>query len=206
MTLRSSEFPSNLRIGLLGGSFNPAHAGHRAIAEVALKQLGLHRVVWLVSPQNPLKAQNGMADFEARYASARALANHPRMTVSAFEEREGTRYTVDTIRRLKQRHPQTHFVFLIGADNLIQLPRWQGWTDIFETVPIAVFARPGWTFAPLFAKAAQRYARARRPLTAARGLALSHAPAWVFVPYTRRYESGTAIRLRGDWVGANLPS
>src|SRR5262249_22048457 len=132
-----------LRIGLLGGSFNPAHEGHLYASIVALKQLQLDYVWWLVSPQNPLKETASMADFSARLAAARPFTTHPRIVVSGIESALGTRFTVDTLAALKRRFPQLHFVWLMGSDNLIQLPRWRAWRRIFESVPVAVVARPG---------------------------------------------------------------
>ncbi|HXZ68221.1 MAG TPA: nicotinate-nucleotide adenylyltransferase, partial [Alphaproteobacteria bacterium] len=123
MTL-CSDFPPNLRIGLLGGSFNPAHAGHLAISLAALEVLKLDRVVWLVSPQNPLKGAHDMADYAARLEAARHAADHPRIIVSDFEARLARPYTIDTITALKARYRAVRLVLLIGADNLVQLPRW----------------------------------------------------------------------------------
>ena len=194
-----NEFPPGLSIGLLGGSFNPAHAGHRAISLVALNALGLDRVVWLVSPQNPLKAPGDLADYETRIDAARNMAQHSRIDVSDFEARLHLRYTIDTITTLKARHPCVRFVLLIGADNLVQLPRWKDWTRLFTTMPIAVFARPGSRFAALASKPAQRYRERRLPAEAARRLIRLTAPVWTFLPYTHRAESATAIRAAGDW-------
>jgi len=195
----SGEFPPGLKIGLLGGSFNPAHAGHRAISLVALRALGLDHVVWLVSPQNPLKGAADMADYAARLEAARQAADHPRIVVSDFEARLARPYTIDTITALKARHRAVHLVLLIGADNLVQLPRWRNWTGLFAAVPIAVFARPGSEFAALASKAAQRYRAFRLPLEGARLLPSRPPPSWVFIPYTHRAESASAIRARGEW-------
>ena len=130
-----------LRVGLLGGSFNPAHDGHRAISLAALRALNLDQVWWLVSPQNPLKPVKGMAGFAERMAGARAVARHPRIRVTDLEARLGTRYTVDTVRRLRARAERHRYVWLMGADNLLQLPRWQGWVEIVRRIPIAVLDR-----------------------------------------------------------------
>src|SRR6266853_5456243 len=132
------------RIGLLGGSFNPAHDGHRHVSLEALKRLGLDEVWWLVSPQNPLKAGNGMEPLATRLARAKLIAHHPRIRVEAPELLLGTRYTLDTVRELNQLYPQAHFVWLMGADILPQLVDWQGWRELFAEIPIAAFARPGW--------------------------------------------------------------
>jgi nicotinate-nucleotide adenylyltransferase len=193
------EFSRGLRIGLLGGSFNPAHAGHLAISLAALEILKLDRIVWLVSPQNPLKAPGDLADYASRLEQAHKVAAHPKISISDFEAREGLTYTVNTIAHLKRRYPTTRFVLLIGADNLAQLPRWRNWTRLFEMVPIAVLARPGYDRSALAAKAAHRYARARLAVTDAALLARCKPPAWVFISTTHRDESASAIRARGDW-------
>lgn len=146
-----------LKIGLLGGSFNPAHAGHLYVAETALKRLGLDYVWFLVAPQNPLKPSRGMLPFEKRLASARALAGrHPRLKVTDLEQKIGSRYTIDTIRALNARFPRVAFVWLMGSDNLTQFHRWRHWEEIVERLPVAVVLRPGSTLAPLRAKAMQR--------------------------------------------------
>jgi nicotinate-nucleotide adenylyltransferase len=181
-----------MRIGLLGGSFNPAHDGHRAISLAALRALGLDQVWWLVSPQNPLKPARGMASFAARLASARMTARHPRIRVSDLERRLGTRYTADTVRRLRA-FRDIRFVWLMGADNLLQLPRWQRWTEIVRTMPFAVLARS--TARPALAgRAAKRFAAARLDPLVARRLADRRAPAWVFLGIRRHPASATAIR------------
>lgn len=132
------------RIGLLGGSFNPAHAAHRRISLAALRALGLDEVWWLVSPGNVLKPAEGMADLPARVASARAMARRAPIRVSAIEAEMGTRYTVDTLARLQRRYPNFRFVWLMGADNLAQFHRWRSWRTIARLMPIAVIARPGY--------------------------------------------------------------
>jgi len=140
MGLRSTKI--GLKIGLLGGSFNPAHAGHLHISEIALKKLGLAQVWWLVSPQNPLKPRTEMMDFEKRFASAvKAKGQNPKIKVSDIEAKFGTRYTVDILRRLKAKFPHYEFVWLMGADNLLQLPKWKNWQEILRLVPIHVFDR-----------------------------------------------------------------
>ena len=179
------------RVGLLGGSFNPAHDGHRHISLWALKALRLHQVWWLVSPQNPLKPVAGMAPLAERMARARQVARHPAIRITDIERRLGTRYTVDTVGALQRHHPQTAFVWLMGADILMQLPRWHRWTDLIEMVPVAVFDRPGYAYPALAGKAAHRLGnRVRDPgrLPAAR------PPAWSFLWGRRHAASATAIR------------
>ncbi|HEX3430321.1 MAG TPA: nicotinate-nucleotide adenylyltransferase [Rhizomicrobium sp.] len=188
---------SGLRIGLLGGSFNPAHEGHLHVSEVALKRLGLDYVWWLVSPQNPLKAPASMAPFGQRIASARAIAGrHPRLCVSDIESEMGTRYTIDTVIRLKQRFPQLHFVWLMGSDNLLTFHRWRHWLRLAETVPIAIIMRPGTTMAPLSAVAPRRFA-ALRKVRSERALATSHPPALAVLDAKRSEASATALRGQG---------
>ena len=182
------------RIGLLGGSFNPAHGGHRQLSLEALKRLRLDEVWWLVSPQNPLKPTAGMAPLSERLAEARRVAAHPRIRVSDVETRLGTRYTADTLARLVQVRRDAAFVWLMGADNLMQISRWKDWRRIFATVPIAVFDRPSYSLASLRAPAAQRFARARRGTASARRLAVAAPPAWIFVPMRLNPTSATAIR------------
>ncbi|ANY18968.1 Nicotinate-nucleotide adenylyltransferase [Tsuneonella dongtanensis] len=130
--------------GLLGGSFNPAHRGHRSISLAAIERLALDEVWWLVSPGNPLKPVAGMAPLRARVASAKRVARRAPIRVTAIERELGTRYTIDTLRALVRRYPRRRFVWLMGADNLAQFHRWRNWRGIARTVPIAVFARPGY--------------------------------------------------------------
>lgn len=184
------------KIGLLGGSFNPAHEAHREISLTALARLGLDEVWWLVSPQNPLKPVAGMAPLSRRLSEARQLARHPRIRVTGIEARLGTTYTADTIAALKRRFPDLSFVWLMGADNLIQIDRWQGWQRIFRAVPVAVFARPSYCFRALAAKAAQRFARSRLPEHKGRLLARRRPPSWVFVHGRLNPISASAIRAR----------
>ncbi|GGE03585.1 putative nicotinate-nucleotide adenylyltransferase [Tsuneonella deserti] len=133
-----------IRTGLLGGSFNPAHRAHRQISLAALAELGLDEVWWLVSPGNPLKSAAGMAPLGARVASARDAARRAPIRVTAIERELGTRYTIDTLRALQRRFPRRRFVWIMGADNLAQFHRWKDWRAIARTMPIAVFARPGY--------------------------------------------------------------
>ncbi|MEQ1889852.1 MAG: nicotinate-nucleotide adenylyltransferase [Alphaproteobacteria bacterium] len=183
-----------MRVGLLGGSFNPAHAGHRHISLIALKRLQLDRVWWLVSSQNPLKPVRGMASLPDRVKSANAIAGHPRIVVSTIEKRLRTAYTRDTLAALRQRWPGVHFVWLMGADNLAQLPRWRNWNQIMRLMPVAVLDRPGSGIRVLHGKAALRYAYARIPLAAAPRLVTQSAPAWIFIPCRLHPASSTAIR------------
>src|SRR5690348_9734061 len=150
------------RIGILGGSFNPAHQGHIDISLAAIHRLGLDQVWWLVSPQNPLKATDGMAPFAERLAAARAFVKaacgDSRIKVTDLETRLGTTYTAETLDLIVQRFPHHHFVWLMGADNLAQISHWKDWQQIFHRLPIAVFARPTYSLSALAAKAARRFA------------------------------------------------
>jgi nicotinate-nucleotide adenylyltransferase len=182
------------RIGLLGGSFNPAHHGHRAISLEAVKQLRLAQVWWLVSPQNPLKQAAGMADFRERLASARAVAaGDRRLVVTDLEQRLGTRYSVDTLQWLKRRC-RARFVWLIGADNLTQLPLWREWRRLVELVPIAVVDREPYSYRALAGRMARRYAASRRRECDAPRLADCDPPAWAYLRLRRQKVSSTAIR------------
>lgn len=182
------------RIGLLGGSFNPAHDGHRDISLAALAYLDLDEVWWLVSPQNPLKPQKGMAPFSERLASAQDVADHPRIKVTDIESKLGIRYTADTLRKLVTRFPSCRFVWLMGADNLAQIASWADWTRIFHLTPIAVFDRPTYTIKALTSLAARRFRRSRRREAALKTLAATPPPAWVFVHHRLNPISATAIR------------
>lgn len=182
------------RVGLLGGSFNPAHDGHRQISLAALGRLGLDEVWWLVSPQNPLKPVAGMAPIGRRLADARRAARHPRIRVTDIEQHLGTRFTADTLVRLVRAFPRTRFVWLMGADNLSQIARWERWQQIFHAVAIAVFNRPTYCFRALSGMAARRFARRRLAASAAGLLARKTPPAWVFLFTRLNPISATAIR------------
>ena len=185
-----------LRIGLLGGSFNPAHDGHRHIAELALRLLGLDEVWLLVSPQNPLKPVAGMAPFAQRLRGAAAIAaGHPGIRATGIEADLGTRYTADTLDALKRRFPLARMVWLMGADNLAQVSRWSRWMRIFRALPVAILARGPYCERALAAKAARRLARFLLGPERARALAgRSALPSWVFLHIRRHPASATAIR------------
>jgi nicotinate-nucleotide adenylyltransferase len=183
-------------VGLLGGSFNPAHRGHRHISLLALRLLALDEIWWLVSPQNPLKSALGMAPLAARLDAARLVAHHPRIKITDIEARLGSNFTVDTLTALRSRFPLTRFVWLMGADNLCQIRHWESWTRIFDLAPIAVFARPTYSLRALGGLAAQRYARRRIEPSRAWHLADMTPPAWVFFATRLDPLSATAIRAR----------
>jgi nicotinate-nucleotide adenylyltransferase len=183
-----------MRVGLLGGSFNPAHAGHRHVIELARRRLRLDQVWLLVSPGNVLKPQHGMAPFARRLASARDIADGRRVIASAIEAVLGTRYTIDTLWLLLRRFPRVRFVWLMGADIVAQLPRWRRWAAFVRRVPIAVLPRPGHNHRALSSRAAHRFAFARQPARRAAMLAALPSPAWVFLPVPQHAASATAIR------------
>ena len=187
-----------MKVGLFGGSFNPAHDGHAHVAETALRRLDLDRVVWLVSPQNPLKDARDSAPLSERIVSAeraaRLAAHGPAMVVSDFETRAGTQWTVDTLRALVARHPGVRFVWLMGSDNLASFHRWRGWTDIMRLMPVAVIARPGSELDSRTAPAAARFAAARVPASRARLLPHLQAPAWTLLNAPLNHRSSTALR------------
>lgn len=186
-------------IGLLGGSFDPAHEGHAHITREALKRIGLGRVWWLVSPGNPLKARQP-APMAERIARAKAVMNDPRVVISDIEARLGTRYTAATLKGLKARYPGVRFVWLMGADNLAQFHRWQNWEWIIRNVPIAVFARPGTRLEARGARAVEEYARYRIPAERSGLLPQMAPPAWCFLNVPMMPHSSSAIRARGEWV------
>ena len=185
-------------VGLLGGSFDPAHAGHAHITREALKRFRLDRVWWLVSPGNPLKTQ-GPAPLPLRLAQARAVMIHPRVTVTDIEARLGTRYTAQTLARLQAIYPGVRFVWLMGADNLAQFHRWDRWRAIMGSVPVGVLARPGGAARARLAPAPRKFANCRLRQSAAITLGRHAAPAWCFVNLPMVDLSSSAIRARGGW-------
>ncbi|NWH08665.1 MAG: nicotinate-nucleotide adenylyltransferase [Alphaproteobacteria bacterium] len=199
MTRAPGPIAPRLRIGLLGGSFNPAHEGHRYISLLALRRLRLDAVWWLVSPQNPLKAETGMAALGERLAQARRIAHHPRIAVSAIEAELGTNYTIDTVRALKRRFPTLRFVWLMGGDNLIGFTRWKNWQRLARELPIAVIARPGAAREARASRAAAHLRRFAIPAEYAATLAMHAPPAWVFLEERLHRASSTAIRASGVW-------
>jgi len=184
---------AGLRIGLLGGSFNPAHEGHSHASELALKQLGLDYVWWLVSLQNPLKGAGGMASFEERLEGAKTFNRNPHVIATDIESKLGTRFTIDTLGALKRRFAQLRFVWLMGSDNLLQIPRWRRWQEIFASVPVAVIARPGTALAALSSKATTRFKSAY--VSPSPHIAVMTPPAWTLLDAGRRNRA-SATRLR----------
>ena len=182
-----------LRVGLLGGSFNPAHEGHRHIAETALKALDLHAVWLMVSPGNPLKDPLSMASFNDRLKSAKQQAGHPMVFASDIEQKLGTCRTADTLDALQTAMPETNFIWLMGADNMQQFDRWFAWQKIVDLLPIAIFDRPTYSIAALTSRFARTYASRR---THPGKIWRKATPAWCFVTLPRHHASATAVRAR----------
>lgn len=185
-----------MKVGLYGGSFNPAHEGHAHVAETARRRLGLDRVIWLVAPQNPLKSSAETQPLAERLAGVRAFARDRGMIVSDVESRLGTRYTLDTVLALKARFPGVRFVWIMGADSLASFHRWRGWTQIMRTLPVAVVSRPWISLKSRSSPAARRFAEARLPFQRARTLPGQAPPAWVFLYGPLNFQSSTALRER----------
>jgi nicotinate-nucleotide adenylyltransferase len=188
------------RTGLIGGSFNPAHRGHRRISQAALDALGLDEIWWLVSPGNPLKPARGMAPLPARFASARRAARGLPVRVTAIERELGSPYTVETLRALLRRYPNRRFVWLMGADNLVQFHRWRRWRDIARLVPIAVVSRPGYDGSAHAARAMGWLRRFVRPAAQTRHWTEWRLPALVLLRLPLDPTSATVIRAADpDW-------
>ncbi len=186
------------KIGLLGGSFDPAHSGHVHVTREALKRFGLDRVWWLVSPGNPLK-KNGPAPMAERLARARRVMQHPQVSVTGIEARLGTRYTAKTLAHLQKLYPGTKFVWLMGADNLADFHRWQDWQEIMHRVPVGVIARPGERVAARTSKTAQTFKAQKLRGREARLLVQAEPPRWCLINVPMIAASSSAIRARGEW-------
>lgn len=182
------------RVGVLGGSFNPAHAGHLHVARTALRRLRLDQVWLLVSPGNPLKPRAGMAPFPDRLLSARRIADGRRVVATGIEACLGLRYTWQVLAALQRRFPQVEFAWLMGADNLEQLPRWRRWMRVARAMPFAVLPRPSYNHRALAGKAAQRLRHGLRHPSAAPALPSLHPPAWSFLTVRQNPISATALR------------
>ncbi|MGE0669029.1 MAG: nicotinate-nucleotide adenylyltransferase [Sphingomonadales bacterium] len=182
------------RVGLLGGSFNPAHRAHVLVSQAALRQLALDEIWWLVSPQNPLKSPDDMAPQARRLKTAGKVARDRRIRPTDIESAFGTRFTVDTLEALRRRFPLTRFVWLMGADNLQQVTSWKRWPDIFRLAPVAIFGRPTYSLGAMSSTAAKRFGTRRIPVERARELAGMSPPAWTFIHLRHEPTSATAIR------------
>jgi nicotinate-nucleotide adenylyltransferase len=193
---RLPRHATGMTIGLFGGSFNPPHDGHRLVTLTALRRLGLSRIWWIVTPGNPLKNTRSLPPQAGRIAAARRLMPEPVVDITGFEAEIGTRYTLDTLRYLKRRCPGVRFVWIMGADNLVQFHRWQGWRAIAHLMPMAVVDRPGATLKAMASPAAKALARHRKPESGAPRLAHMKSPSWLFLHGPRSTLSSTALRDR----------
>lgn len=185
-------------VGILGGSFDPPHAGHAHITREALKRFGLDRIWWVVSPGNPLKRE-GPAPLARRMAVARLVMDHPRVAITDIESRIGTRYTAETLSWLIAAYPGVRFIWLMGADNMADFHRWQRWRWILDTVPVGVLARPGQRISARTSPAALAYARHRMRISDAPRLCFARVPAWCFVNVPMMNISSSEIRAKGAW-------
>ena len=203
---KPGEMTTPMRIGLLGGSFNPAHGGHRRVSLFARAALHLDEVWWLVSPGNPLKPAAGMASLSARFAVASRQARRAPIRVTAIERELGTRYTIDALRALQRRYPRNHFVWVMGADNLAQFHRWRNWREIARMMPIAVIARPGYDATALASPAMAWLRRYRVTAGSFKTGGKWSAPALVILRFDPDSRSATAIRRTDpDWA-SRLPA
>ncbi|MEX1662928.1 nicotinate-nucleotide adenylyltransferase [Thioclava sp. 15-R06ZXC-3] len=187
-----------MRIGILGGSFDPAHSGHALITREALRRFSLDQVWWMISPGNPLK-RAGPAPMAQRIAQAAQVIQDPRVVITDIEARIGTRFTADTLAHLQAIYPGVRFVWLMGADNLVQFDQWDHWRDIMDRVPVGILARPGWRMRGRTARAARIYAQFELPARAAHALGDMQTPAWSFVNIPMSPLSSSAIRAQGIW-------
>lgn len=201
MRLQTAAPAGGPRVGLFGGSFNPAHKGHLHVSLEAIKRLDLDELWWLVSPQNPLKPERGMAPFEQRLAAARRLVRHPAIHVSDCEQRWHSPYSADTIERLRRRYPRHSFVWVMGADNLADFERWHRWQDIFQALPIAIFDRRTYAQSASASKPLKRFGRHRLPERSARLLVLQHPPVWTY--FYGRLHAASASAIRASAAGSS---
>lgn len=192
--LRMPYVEKGMQVGLFGGSFNPPHAGHALVADIALRRLHLDQLWWMVTPGNPLKSKRELAPLADRLRASEAVSADPRIKVTAFEASYHVRYTADTLALVKARNPGVDFVWVMGADNLAQFHRWQRWRSIASTFPIAVIDRPGSTLSFLSSVVAKTFDFARVDEADAPRLARMKPPAWTFIHGPRSRLSSTAIR------------
>lgn len=198
VVVKTPPAPDGLRIGVMGGSFNPPHVGHLTVARTARRRLGLDRLWWLVTPGNPLKSRNELQPLADRLAAVEALAGRGRMIVTAFETELQSSYTAETLAFLKARNGGARFVWVMGADNLATFHRWQNWEEIARTMPFAVVDRPGWRFPALSSPAARVLARSRIPESRAALLPFKSPPAWTFLTTRLSPVSSTQLRAKNN--------
>ena len=189
---------SGLRIGILGGSFNPAHQGHRFISMAALERLGLDQVWWLVAPQNPLKSEDSLAPLKARLDGADKISKEKNIHVLDLEGPLGFEFTVDTLGFLKVQYPETHFIWLMGADCLGELHKWKSWEKIMTSIPLGVFSRPGYEAIALGGKAATHYKKYRVMEEKFKSLVVTEPPAWGYIGIEGQDISGTRLRAKAS--------
>jgi len=192
--LRMPHAERGMVVGLFGGSFNPPHPGHALVAEIAIRRLGLNQLWWMVTPGNPLKSRSALAPLSERIALSEAILHDPRIKVTAFEQSMGVPYTATTLKRVRERNPHVHFIWIMGADSMRTFHRWQKWQEIARTLPIAVIDRPGSTLAYLSSKMARTFDYARVDEDDARALWRKPAPAWTFIHGRRSALSSTELR------------
>ena len=192
--LRMPHVEKGMQVGLFGGSFNPPHAGHVLVAEIALRRLALDQLWWMVTPGNPLKSTRELASLEERIARSEAITRNPRIKVTAFEAAHRLRFSADTIDLVKSRNPGVDFVWIMGADSLRDFHRWERWRHIAKSIPIAVIDRPGATLAFLSSVMAKAFDHARMDEADAGRLARTRPPAWTFIHGPRSSLSSTALR------------
>lgn len=197
MAAKPPAAPPGLRIGLLGGTFNPPHAAHVLISQIALKRLQLDQIWWVVTPGNPLKAGRPLPTIADRATACRALARDPRVVITTFEAHLATSYTAATLEFLQRRSPGASFVWVMGADCLAQFHRWRDWRKIFATMPIAIIDRPGWHFKSAASHAAITFASTRRPEQQAATIVGSTTPAWSLITGPLSPVSSTELRRKG---------
>ncbi len=195
-----------MRIGLLGGSFNPPHEGHRHIAETALRRLGLDQVWLVVTPGNPIKAHGDLAALSERLSATQRMMNHPRIKVTGFEAALPTAYTARTIAFVKRRFPGVRFVWIMGGDNLATFHRWQEWRGIVRSLPIAVLDRPGFRFPAMGSPASVQFRRARVDETQAGALAFMRPPAWTYLTIPLADISSTQLRQQRGATQGHAPA
>jgi nicotinate-nucleotide adenylyltransferase len=196
--LRMPHAEKGMQVGLFGGSFNPPHAGHALVAEIAVRRLQLDQLWWIVTPGNPLKSARELAPLAERVARSVAVAEDPRIKVTAFEAAHDVRFTADTLALIKARNPGVDFVWIMGADNLRDFHRWQRWRQIAMTFPIAVIDRPGSTLSFLSSVLAKTFDYARLDEADTPALAHKRAPAWTFIHGPRSLLSSTALRAAAE--------
>lgn len=194
LNLRPPPAYPGMKIGLFGGTFDPPHDGHLHVAETALKRLGLDQVWWLVTPGNPLKDRAGMSKFKKRLKESRTFARHPKIIVTGLEAGLGSAYSANTISFILNRYPETHFVWVMGADNLENFHHWQQWREIMRSLPVAIADRPGFRHKALSAVAAICFARYRVDEADAAGLWRYRAPAWTLLTLQLSSLSSTELR------------